>query len=68
MAVIVATNSGKVEVEFKEGMFLKDALKAAKVKPKKSATITVNNEEVGNKNVEIMDKDLIVVTPKVGNG
>ena len=55
------------ELPYQQGMNVGVALKAAGVEPSKKATITVNGKDAKLKTV-LNEGDIVVITPKVGNG
>ena len=64
----VATQGGETtQVDYVDGMTLKDVYKAADIKPTKKATVTVNGDEVAP-DAPVNDEDVVVLTPKVSNG
>lgn len=66
--VKVTTQGEKTkEVDYKEGMSVGDALKAAGIKMSEKATISVNGKDADPETI-LKDGEHVVVTPKVSNG
>lgn len=66
----VTTMGGEtLEVEYQQGMLVKDVLKSVKADEEatKKATISVNGEDADLETM-VEDGSLVIVTPKVGNG
>lgn len=68
MSIQVAVQGAKTfKVEFQKGITLAKVLKSAKVKPTKTATITVDGKKA-TKKTKLEKESVVVVTPKVKNG
>lgn len=66
--VKVATQGAAVkEIDYQEGMNVKDVLREAEMAANASATITVNGKDADRKTA-VPDESVVVVTAKIRNG
>lgn len=68
MSVRVATQGGDVRnIVFRKGMTVATALKSARVKKTKTATLTVDGKPATSK-TKLKKESVVVATPKIRNG
>lgn len=68
MAVgVVAMGANKTQVDYKNGMTVRDALSAAKVAVSSGSTVTLDGRKV-EPDDKLADRSQVVVTPKISNG